>query len=358
MSIKKIAEITNSSPATVSRVLNNPNYKCKTPGMREKIWKAAMEINYTPNEAARNLKKGNNRQAQNNYHIDILMTRMDGYHADPFFEELLRVVESQIHENSCILSRVWYKSLLSDEEKCARTNIDTLFKDMFKNSDETQDGLIIIGKCCSSAIAKLKKYYKNIVSINRNPTVYEIDEVLCDGQKISAMAIEYLVSLDHKKIAYVGKCHGEARYKGYLDILRKNNIDFFPEYVIETEQTEKEGFAAMQKFFKLDDPPTAIYCANDITAIGMLKCLGQYKSLIYMPSIISSDDIEEGEFTKPMLSTVHLPKENMAKFALYLLLDRIRGGHSEVVRIELEGKLKLRSSCSKASEVNQPEYCI
>ena len=58
MSIKKIAEMTGSSPATVSRVLNNPSYKCAIPGMREKIWKAAMDLNYTPNEAARNLKKG------------------------------------------------------------------------------------------------------------------------------------------------------------------------------------------------------------------------------------------------------------------------------------------------------------
>ena len=57
MSIKKIAQLSGSSPATVSRILNNPNYKCSTPGLREKVWKIAMELNYTPNEAARSLKK-------------------------------------------------------------------------------------------------------------------------------------------------------------------------------------------------------------------------------------------------------------------------------------------------------------
>ena len=51
---------------------------------------------------------------------------------------------------------------------------------------------------------------------------------------------------------------------------------------------------------------------------------------------------------KPMLSTVQLPKENMARFALFVLLDRIRGGHKEVIRIELERKLLLRSSCCRA----------
>lgn len=50
-----------------------------------------------------------------------------------------------------------------------------------------------------------------------------------------------------------------------------------------------------------------------------------------------------------MLSTVQLPKENMARFALFVLLDRIRGGHKEVIRIELEGKLLLRSSCCRVA---------
>ena len=91
-----------------------------------------------------------------------------------------------------------------------------------------------------------------------------------------------------------------------------------PEYVIETKQTEAEGYEAMEKFFQSDDMPTGIYCANDISAIGMLKCLNKFRNRYYMPSIISSDDIQEAQFTKPMLTTVSLPKEDMGKFALYL----------------------------------------
>ena len=58
MSIKKIAERAGVSASTVSRVLNNPNYKCSSPKLRDKIWKIAIELNYTPNTAARNLKMG------------------------------------------------------------------------------------------------------------------------------------------------------------------------------------------------------------------------------------------------------------------------------------------------------------
>lgn len=358
MSIKKIAAMTGTSPATVSRVLNNPNYKCSVEGLREKIWKTAMELNYTPNEAARSLKCGLGKASKKKYVIDVLVTRMNGAHADPFFEELLRVVESQIHENACILSRVWYQSDFSDDSKVERIKIDRCLKEMIEQVDPVYNGLIIIGRCSKLVIERLRKFYKNIVSINRNSTNYAVDEVLCDGKKIASLAIEHLVRLGHNKIAYVGKCHGEARYQGYMEVLRKNSIDFYPEYVIDVDQTEQKGFETMQNFLKLEEPPTGIYCANDILAVGMIKCLNQYKKLLYMPSIISSDDIEEGQYTRPMLSTVRLPKENMAKFAVYLLLDRMQGGHNEVVRIELEGKLLVRNSCSPVDEVSQPEYCI
>ena len=93
-------------------------------------------------------------------------------------------------------------------------------------------------------------------------------------------------------------------------------------------------------------------------AIGMLKCLNKYKNRYYVPSIISSDDIEEAQYTKPMLTTVGLPRAEMGKFALHLLLDRMKGGHSGVVRMELSGHLMIRNSCSHVSESTWSDYCI
>lgn len=75
MSIKKIAAIAGVSIATVSRVLNNPDYKCSSEGLREKIWQIAREMNYMPNEAARNLKMGKSTTKDTMYYLDILMTR-------------------------------------------------------------------------------------------------------------------------------------------------------------------------------------------------------------------------------------------------------------------------------------------
>ena len=128
MSIKKIAEKAGVSPATVSRVLNNPNYKCSVSGLRDKIWKTAIEMNYVPNEAARNLKRGVSAKQEKTWYINILMTRTDSSTTDPFFAELLRVIESEIHDKNCILSKVWYMSVFSDDRKCRRENLDRLIK--------------------------------------------------------------------------------------------------------------------------------------------------------------------------------------------------------------------------------------
>lgn len=225
MSIKKIADSVGVSPATVSRVLNNPDYHCSSPELRDKIWNTAMQMNYVPNEAA-------------------------------------------------------------------------------------------------------------------------------------SSAVEYLIELGHENIGYVGSCHNEVRYQGYLETLQANGLDVDSNFIIETKQTEMEGFEAMEKYSNSEKCPTGIYCSNDITAIGMLKYLNKHKNRYYMPSIISSDGIEEAMYTTPMLTTIQVSKEEMGKFALYLLVDRLRGGHRGKVKIELECRLMKRESCTSVDESRWCEYYI
>lgn len=358
MSIKKIAEKTGVSTATVSRVLNNPNYRCSSPELRDKIWKTAIELNYTPNAAARSLKKGETLGMEKTYYIHVLVTRMNDSQSDPFFRELLRVIESEIHNQACILSKVWYQSLFSKDKKCRTGNLDCVIDEMYDGKSGKCDGLIVLGKCNKLAVEKLNRRYKNVVLVNRNAADCEVDEILCDGEKIAAAAVEHLIALGHKEIGYVGSCYHEARYRGFLRGLQEHAIEPEEDYIIETKQTEAEGYDAMLRFLQSDNAPTGIYCANDITAVGMLKCLNKYKNSYYTPSIIASDDIEEAQYTKPMLTTVRLPKEEMGKFAMYLLLDRLRGGHKGAVHMELEGKLMVRESCTQADESRWCDYYI
>ena len=242
MSIKKIAELSGVSPATVSRVLNHPEYKCQSPAVRERIWKAAMQLGYTPNQAARNLKLGIVAE-QKVYYIGVLMTRTE--------------------------------------------NLDRMIDEMYLETTCACDGLIIIGKCNKEALKKLNRKYKCVVSVNRNSTNYEVDEVLCDGKKVASMAVEYMSKRTLQIIGYVGECYNEARYAGFLETMRRHEIEPDPSMIIQTHQTETEVFHAMQ-----------------------------------------------------------------------LLLNRLRGGHRSVVRLELEGKLMIRDSCAPVEESGWSDYCI
>ncbi|MBR1851921.1 MAG: LacI family DNA-binding transcriptional regulator [Lachnospiraceae bacterium] len=357
-SIKKIAEKAGVSPATVSRVLNNPNYRCASPEKRDKIWKAAMELNYVPNEAARNLRTGKAGSTDKTYYINVLVTRTEAAQTDPFFAELLHVIETEIHKQFCILSKVWYLPVFCNDHKCRSVNLDQVIGHLTEECDGRKDGLIVIGKCNKEALRKLVKSFKNVVSVNRNSTNHEVDEVTCDGRGIATIAVEYLISLGHRDIGYVGECHNEARYNGFCETLAKHDIELDRAYVIETKQTEAEGYETMKKLLESGDVPTGIYCANDITAIGMLKCLNKTKNRYFSISIVASDNIEEAQFSTPMLSTVAVPKEEMGKFTMYLLLDRIRGGHKNIVSVEFEGTLIKRESCHNVTDRMWNDYCI
>ncbi len=350
MSIKKIADMVGASPATVSRVLNNPEYRCKDTQLRNKIWDAAMEINYVPNEAAKSLRSGKKMNNNRTYYINVLLTRTEDARSDPFYSELLRIIETEVHRSQNILNKVWYVSAFSNERKSRMTDIDSMIDELYRVTECKSDGLIIIGKCYDKVLTKLKKVFKNVVSVNRNSTNHLVDEVTCDGRKIATKAVEYLFSLGHNEIGYVGECQNETRYKGYVDTMIRHDMEPIPRFIYETNQTEADGYAIMQKILKSKDIPTGIYCANDITAIGMLKAYAKRKNKFVNISIVSSDDIEQAQFSTPMLTTVSLPKNEMGRFAVEILIDRIAGRHNTVITMELDTKLVVRDSCSDISD--------
>ena len=357
MSLKKIAQMTGVSVSTVGRILSDPNHKCSNEEVKQRVLDAAREINYIPNLSARNLKSGV-RQDDRIYHINILLTRFAHEAADPFYDELLMILEKELRNSACIVSNVWHVAEFSDEKACRSDKIKQLADDLYSGSEHRTDGLIVIGKVTGRALKLLKTKERNIVSINRNSTNYEADEVLCDGSRIAQTAVRHLAKLGHTRIGYVGDCHNESRFAGYQTALTDLHLPPDIDYIFDTVPNEANGIAAMEYFSGLDEPPTGIYCANDILAVGMLKALSRRRARGYAPSVISSDDIDAAQYTRPMLTTISLPKNEMVRFALMLLLDRIKGGHRIVSRLEVEGTLIIRESCRPYKELNEPEYYI
>ncbi|MBP3271208.1 MAG: LacI family DNA-binding transcriptional regulator [Ruminococcus sp.] len=357
MSLKKIAQMTGVSVSTAGRILNDPNHKCASEDVRRRVLEAAREINYIPNASARSLKSGGVSE-ERIYYVNILLTRFAHETSDPFYDELLMILEKELRNNGCIVGNVWHNAEFSDEKVSRTDRLQKLVDELYPDNIRRADGLIVIGKVTDRALKLLKGKERNIVSINRNSTNYEADEVLCDGSRIARTAVAYLAKLGHTRIGYVGDCHNESRFSGYQSALAENHLTADIDYIFDTLPNEVNGIAAMEYFSTLDDPPTGIYCANDILAVGMLKALGRRRSRRYMPSVISSDDIDAAQYTRPMLTTISLPKNEMVRFALMLLLDRIKGGHRIVSRLEVEGTLVIRESCRPLKELDEPEYYI
>lgn len=354
MSLKKIAELAGTSASTVSRVLNNHEHSCNTPGLAEKIWRIAGEMDYLPNIAARSLRMGT-QPDDVPFSVDIFPARFDSLDKDFFFRELFQYIKEQLMAQGCLLGEVLKSiDIMELNEKRPQDAVipyqPTAVSEGQKNplafvQRKANAGLIILGKCPKELFSTLKRRYSCIVGIDRNPTEYEYDEVICNGATAAEKAVEYLILLGHKNIAYIGDCTYESRYIGYYQALLNHKIPLNYDNIYPTGQTAGEGFRTMSAIIQSRNRPSAVFCANDCTALGVLRALKQHKRTGYLPSIISIDNIAESQKTEPMLTTIDIPKKEMGHLALMLLLDRKNGGHRENVRIELPCRLLERESC-------------
>lgn len=357
MSIRDIAKRAGVSPSTVSRVLNDPAHRCSSDGVRDRIWQVAREMNYLPNEAARSLKTGAAAAERAPRYVDVLMTRSTRRQAEPFFSELLRVVEAETQRQRCIIANVWSLPSLMGTRRNRAAELE--YERVLAPDASRADGLLILGKCAPVVLDRLLRAYGgNVVCVGRNSVGERADEVLCDGEKLARMAVEHLIGLGHSTIGYVGDCRGEARCRGYQRTLLDHHLEPEVDLMISCEHTEAAGYVVMKRLVQRDNAPTAIYCATDAIAVGMLRCLSELGGRYYAPSIVGCDDIESAQFTAPALTTVALPKRDMGRYALWLLADRMAGGHSTTTRVELSGRLVVRDSCSLPSDANGYTYVI
>lgn len=325
MSLKKIAEMTGASVSTVSRVLNNKPGPNASKALRERIWAAAAEIGYAPNRTAQALRRGAAESAARR--ILVVTARIHSLDADPFFHELYMSVRAELFRAGCAAER-----LDASEEMPA--------------SLPACDGMVILGRCSQALLQKLRRASPNLVGIWRNPTDFDIDEVMCDGKKAASVAVEYLIARGHSSIAYIGDCSYESRYVGYTDALIRNNLPIRYPLIFPTRQTEAEGYEAMRMIARANDA-TAVFCANDITAVGALSALRDLPKPRPDIAVIAIDNIDLAQRTQPLLTTIDIPREDMAHMAVQVLMDRIARGHREILRVEFPCRLVRRKSCGE-----------
>ncbi len=336
--IKDIAKLAGTSPATVSRILNDPEHRCSSPELRDRVLSIAKENNYSLNSDARRLRKGASFSIQQKKVCCFLArTQNNISKGDQFFSNLARIIEQEALKRGCKLGFSFNASQ---------------YEELLNNAsiDPEGTGLIILGRPRNSEmIPKLEQLYRYTVFVGLQQFSDSIDQVLSDARGAASTALEYLYDLGHRSIAYIGETKREQRYNGYIEFLEKKNIRISEDLIIEIPyQNYDSGYKGAYELFSHNVRPSAVFCANDITAFGVINAFRELNLRIPEDiSVISVDNVDLAQFTKPMLTTVQIPKEELGHFAVDLLLSKMSGRLQSHMTISLPCQLVIRDSCRR-----------
>ncbi len=335
MTLKEIAVQAGVSVSTVSRIVNSPDDRFASKEVRDRVWSIIKKTGYTPNQTARELRRGNTKaQGMPSCALACVLGRTRTLDDDPFFAQLARVIEQQAMEKGYPV-RFSY-SVFDMNTNAVPEKIGPI----------KADGAIVLGRISSNYIDSLESYYKNLVYVGRNIISASCDQIICDGYEATQIAMKYLVACGHRRIGYIGETSNEVRYKAYLDMLSEYELDCSSDLVSNCPQNGAGGYQGAANLLGAANPlPTAVFCATDIAAVAALRRFAEAK--IKVPeqiSIISMDNIELSGYVSPMLTTVGMPIIEMGNVAVQILIDRIRKQHKLPMKIFLPNKLAIRES--------------
>ena len=331
MTLKDVAREAGVSPSTVSRVINSAGNNFATPEVRQRVWEAVRRLGYVPNQQAQSLRKGKGGN-QPTPVIHILFARLNSTHGDSYFEELATYVQEEILNCSCKVG-----TLFTGQEAQAALQAGKTFG---KN-----EGLVVLGRSAKSVEPFIALFHRRVVHVTLNQMELEADHIMCDGIQATKTAMKYLYDNGHRHIAYVGEYPNEIRYQAFWSFVTQASLTYSRESIINTPMTAEGGYKAAQKLIDCKVRPTAVFCANDVTAIGLLK--GLREKGIVVPrdlSVISIDNIAEAGECSPGLTTVKVPLQELGSFAVKTLVDRLYKGHSIYLHVFMPSELLIRES--------------
>ncbi|MFM1046103.1 DNA-binding transcriptional regulator CytR [Yersinia enterocolitica] len=325
--MKDVAEMAGVSTATVSRALMNPE-KVSTV-TRQKVEQAVLAVGYSPHALSRNIKRNESRT--------ILVIVPDI--SDPFFADIIQGIEHAAAQQG-------YLILIGD---CAQ---QTQQERTFVNLIITKqiDGMLLLGSNLPfDASKEEQRNLPPMVMANEFAPELELPTVHIDNLTAAYEAVNYLHELGHKRIACVaGPEHFplcQYRLQGYIQALRRNGIAVDSDYIIRGDfsyEAEAETFATLMG---LPHPPTAIFCHNDVMAIG---AMWQAKRMgLRVPqdiSVVGFDDLKLSQYCDPPLTTVAQPRYQIGQQAMLLLLEQLQGHSVQSGSRLLDTELIVRES--------------
>jgi DNA-binding LacI/PurR family transcriptional regulator len=324
VSIKDIAKAAGVSPSTVSRALSDhPRISIET---KERIRRLATEMSYSPSAVARSLV------TQRTSIIGLAVAWV----SDPFLAQLVEGIEdaAQEHGYTVILSSFYGEP---DRER----EVLSTFR------ERRVDGMIVKSSCLDTDYRSLfMQFGLPIVLINRPEYIYSVSTDNLHGGRL---ATEYLLDLGHSRIGYIAAEEGMRtnldRLEAYKEALQGRGIAFDPALVAPGDGYVEGGKGAMSRLLALPSPPTAVFCYNDLTAIG--AALAVREAGLQVPgdiSLVGFDDIELAAYFHPPLTTVRQPAYELGRRAMEMVLALMANGQ-KTTSVMLMGELIVRQSC-------------
>ncbi len=301
---RDVAQRAGVSQPTVSLVLSkNPTARISVE-TRARILRAAEELRYSPNLVARSLVRSRS------YALGIIVPDF----RNPFFADVVSSAER-------VASQAGYAVLLCEAgESSPARYLDALHERVI-------DG-VMIDAVGASAVDSALLDRTNVVLIDQPAGRWP--GVATDAESAGAQAAEHLIELGHKRIAFIGPAidaHAfRMRERGFWKKLSAHGISLPSEYLVRANAMAVAGRAAMRSLLMLESPPTAVFCVNDVIAIGALKaCVAARVKVPTEMSIVGCDDIELAQLVSPELTTVKVPAGELGARAARILIRAIEG---------------------------------
>jgi len=329
-SIKDIALLAHVSHPTVSRALqNSPLVSAETAA---KIRKIAEDQGYRASAVARGLVTRHTRT------IGLVVTAVD----DPFAGEVARGIETTANDYHYAV--LLASSHADPEREC---------KVVEELAERRVDGIIVasprLGALC---LPLLKELDVPIVLVNDQYPSEFVHSVTIANQAGMRVAAEHLIGLGHRRVAYIGDRNGfqsnTERLAGYKAALVRAGIGFAAELAVEGDGQAETAIEAMHELLRLNTPPTAVCCYNDMTAMGAMRAIrSRGLRVSHDVSVTGFDDVFFAAYLAPALTTVRQPMRRMGQMAMENLF-KLMSGQESAARARVEAELIVRGSTGRA----------
>jgi LacI family transcriptional regulator len=335
ITIKDVAHKVGVNPSTVSRVLNGDSNLSIREETRNRILEAIQEMGYRPDPIARSLRMKTSDA------IGMLIPDI----TNPFFPEIIKGAETAASEKGLSLI------LCNTDENSAKE------KDLVRFLiDRRVDGILLFSsRLEDETLVEVEKSGIPFVLVNRGSRSNSGPHVVVDNSQGAQLAVQHLIRLGHRRIAHIsGFLYTETgleRFEGYRKSLNAAGLPFVSEYMVEAGFAEQKGYTAMQKLLSVSKPPTAVFAANDLMAMGAMTAV--IEKGLRIPedlSIVGFDDIWVARRITPSLTTIRIPLNEMGYLAVQMIADKIKKNTLINERVILPPELVIRSSTSPVAK--------